>query len=88
MSGYWTHIVVKQHFPETDETVYSIREGHFNAKGELWGYSTEPISPVGDSPDDLVWMLRRMLEAATNGTPPYEDGKAVFAKPDWEKDDE
>jgi hypothetical protein len=85
--SYWNHRVVKKHYPETDETFYTIHEAHYNDNGDLYGYTEGGVDPCGESIEELRETLNRMLRALDQ--PVLVDGEAVFAEfTDKDEDDE
>ena len=70
----WNHRVVKKICPYTGEAIYEIREAYyFNDKHESKqnisddeipsSYTINAIAPMGETIDDLKWVLNKMLEA-------------------------
>lgn len=84
----WRYIVMREE--SEDEVWHSIREGHFNRDGLLWGYSESPRPAFGESLTELraeLLLMVRAVERAINRGEVYEDGKVEFAKADWEEED-
>lgn len=77
--SHWNHRVVKKHYHETDETLFSIHEAHYNDNGELYGYTESGVAPCGESLEELRETLNRMFEASYR--PVLVDGEVVFASP-------
>jgi hypothetical protein len=75
--SYWNHRVVKKHYPETDETFFTIHESHYNDNGDLYGYTESGVDPCGESIEDLRDILNRMLRALDK--PVLVHGEVVFA---------
>lgn len=75
--SYWNYRVVKKHYPDTDETCFTIHEAHYNDNGELYAYTESGVDPCGESIEELRELLNRMLRALDN--PVLVDGEVVFA---------
>lgn len=56
----WTYRVVET--PYDIETIYSLCEYYDMPHGPAW--TVEPIAPIGDDIDDLIWALEAMTEEA------------------------
>lgn len=66
----WNHRVFKKVYPD-GYIQYSIREVYGDVDSGGFGYSSNPIAPVGDDLEDLRWVLEKMLESLDN--PVLED---------------
>ncbi len=77
--SYWNYRVVKTHYPETDETFFSLHEAHYNDNGDLYAYTEFGIDPHGESIEELRDILNRMMSAIDK--PVLVDGEVVFASP-------
>ena len=56
------YAVSKQTFKSGD-VVFAAREFYPSKQGKLTSWAADEIAPVGESVDDLRWVLNRMLEA-------------------------
>jgi hypothetical protein len=59
----WRYVVSRQ--VEGDEEIFEIREGYFDAWGELLGYSEDPVPALGN---DLTELQRALIAMASSTT--------------------
>lgn len=57
---HWNHRVIK-HTYKDGYVYFGIHEVFYNSKGEIYGYSNEPIDLSENSLDDLRLTLQQML---------------------------
>jgi hypothetical protein len=58
----WQYRVSKQTLDNGD-IIYAIREFYDDDQGNYTSWTKDEIAPVGDSIEDLRWVLTKMLEA-------------------------
>jgi hypothetical protein len=73
----WNYRVIKS-TNDDGETLYQIHEAFYNDSGELSLITENPVSPCGETLDELKRDLDRMIEDLRH--PVLEAGKIEFAK--------
>lgn len=73
-SSYWNYRVIES------EEVFRIHEVYYNKKGEITAFSENPITPLGDTLDELKGDLEYYLQAL--GRPVLKKEEIVFAPMD------
>ena len=73
----WNYRVVKS-TNEHGETWYQVHEAFYNDNGDLALITKDPVSPAGESLEELKLDLERMIEDSQH--PVLEAGKIQFAK--------
>ena len=68
MSSYWSYRVVKRL-----DGFYALHEVYFNAEGVAVGMTEDPIWFFGDTPEDVLWSLKKALGDAKKA--PFEEPK-------------
>ncbi|MBI5103130.1 MAG: hypothetical protein HZB33_15045 [Nitrospirae bacterium] len=56
-SSYWNYRVIE------NEEVFRIHEVYYNSKGEITGFSENPITPLGETLDELRGDLEYYIQA-------------------------
>jgi len=51
--GYWNYRVIKRHHKETDTYTYQVHEVYYKKNGKIEGWSESPVSPMGDTLNEL-----------------------------------
>ena len=59
----WNHRVVKSEPDEKGYVYYSIREVFYKDDGSIFGWTTDPIDPFGETPEQLKADIDRMSKA-------------------------
>lgn len=70
-STYWNYRVIES------EEVFCIHEVYYNSKGEITAFSEDPITPLGDTLDELKGDLEYYLQALDR--PVLKKEEIVFA---------
>ncbi|MDA8242074.1 MAG: hypothetical protein M0Z67_17120 [Nitrospiraceae bacterium] len=73
-SSYWTYGVIES------EDVFRIHEVYYNKKGEITAFSENPITPLGETLDELRGYLEYYLQALDR--PVLKKEEIVFAPMD------
>jgi hypothetical protein len=71
-STYWNYRVIES------EDVFRIHEVYYNSKGEITGFSENPITPLGDTLEELKGDLKYYLQALDR--PVLKIEEIVFAE--------
>lgn len=73
-SAYWNYRVIES------EEVFRIHEVYYNQKGEITAFSENPITPLGDTLDELRGDLEYYMQALDR--PVLKKEEIVFAPMD------
>ena len=72
---------VSKQTSKNGDVVFAVREFYPNNQGELTSWTADEIAPVGESIDDLRWVLNRMLEALDGEIVDIGDGENGIGQP-------
>jgi len=61
--SYWNYRIIKKEFPEHNKNAYQIHEVYYGDDGKIEGWTEDPISPYGDTPEELREDIRYQLNA-------------------------
>jgi hypothetical protein len=81
----WNHRVMR-HVDPNGGIWFGIHEVYYDESGEPEGWTETPDGPHGETVEQLVADLARMIEASGRPVLEYEDGKAVTRKARSEED--
>lgn len=72
----WNHRVIRRTFTHADESyedTYAIYEVHYDKNGKVEGYTSEPVSPQGETIEELEEELKLFQAALTKPVLEYEE---------------
>jgi len=59
----WNYRVIRKPTPDTDSVVYQIHEVYYREDGTIEGWTAEPVTPLGESVEELREDIRYFLHA-------------------------
>ena len=59
----WNYRVIRKPTPDTDSVVYQIHEVYYREDGTIEGWTAEPVTPLGESVEELREDIRYFLQA-------------------------
>jgi hypothetical protein len=71
----WNYRIIRRKY-ETGEIGYEIHEVYYD-EGKPWGWTENAKAPYGETPEDLIWCLERMLVDAKKSVDDIIDYEAT-----------
>jgi len=59
----WNYRVIRKPTPDTDSVVHQIHEVYYREDGAIEGWTAEPVTPLGESVEELREDIRYFLQA-------------------------
>lgn len=75
MSSTWNYRVMRT--VSGEETTYGVHEVFYDESGTVIFWTQEPVSPIGDTVEELQTELKRMIEATWKPMLDAEDGSEL-----------
>ena len=63
MSSYWNHRVIRTRHAKTETVAYYIHEVYYQEDGSIAGWTERPVTPVGETVQELRKEIERFLLA-------------------------
>ena len=61
--SHWNYRVIRNHHTETNSVTYHVHEVYYREDGSIGGWTQEPVSPVGETVEELREDIRSFLHA-------------------------
>ena len=78
--SHWNHRITRETVTNPDgsaDFLYAIREVHYDDAGEVTSWTKDPVAAAGDTPDEVVWALDRMIASRGRGVLDLETRKTL-----------
>ena len=80
----WNHRIIKKHDQGSDTSTYQIHEVYYSEKGDIEGWTENPVKPLGETEFELREDIRYFLQAFRQ---PTLEEKDIDGKPQLIEDD-
>ena len=61
--AHWNYRVIRNHHTETDSVTYHVHEVYYREDGSIESWTQEPVSPMGETVEELREDIRYFLHA-------------------------
>jgi hypothetical protein len=80
VSGHWNYRITREKVPAPEGGemwLYALREVHYDAEGNVRGWTADPVEFVGDTPGEVADSLARAAGCFASGVLDLETRETV-----------